>query len=42
LRRAMLPERPTGTALGHLELPSDMLDAQPATRGAQKIPRAAS
>ncbi len=42
LRRAMLPQRRTGATLGHLKLPSDMLDAQPATQGAQKFPRAAS
>jgi hypothetical protein len=41
LRLAMLPQRRTGAALRHLKLPSDMLDTQPATRGAQKFPRAA-
>ena len=34
LRRAMLAERRTGAALGDGELPSDMLDAGAATRGA--------
>jgi len=42
LRRAVLPQRRSGAALGHLKLPPDMLDTQPATRGAQKFPRAAS
>ena len=35
LRRAMLAERRTGTALGDGQLPSNMLDAGAATRGAQ-------
>ena len=35
LRRAMLPERRTGTTLGHVERPADMLDANAAARGAQ-------
>src|SRR6266851_9841167 len=34
LRRAMLPERRTGTALGNRQRSSDMLDAGAATRGA--------
>ena len=34
LRRAMLPERCTGTALGNRQRSSDMLDAGAATRGA--------
>ena len=34
LRRAMLAERRTGAALGDGELPSNMLDAGAATRGA--------
>jgi hypothetical protein len=35
LRRAMLAERGAGAALGDLELVSDVLDADAATRGAQ-------
>ena len=35
LRRAMLTERRTGAALGDGQLPSDMLDASAASRGAQ-------
>jgi len=35
LRRAMLTERRTGAALGDGQLPSNMLDAGAATRGAQ-------
>jgi len=35
LRRAMLPERRTGTALGDRQLASNMLDAGAPTRGAQ-------
>jgi hypothetical protein len=35
LRRAMLAERRTGTALGNRQFVSDMLDAGAATRGAQ-------
>jgi hypothetical protein len=35
LRRAVLTERCAGTALGDLELVSDVLDAGTATRGAQ-------
>jgi hypothetical protein len=35
LRRAMLPERRTGTALGDRQLASNMLDAGAAARGAQ-------
>ena len=35
LRRAMLPERRTGTALGNRQRSSNMLDAGTATRGAQ-------
>jgi hypothetical protein len=35
LRRAMLPERRTGTALGNRQLSANMLDAGAATRGAQ-------
>jgi hypothetical protein len=35
LRRAVLPERRTGAALGDLQMLSDMLDAGAATRGAQ-------
>ena len=35
LRRAMLPESHTGTALGDRQCASDMLDAGAATRGAQ-------
>jgi hypothetical protein len=34
LRRAMLAERRTGATLGDGELPSNMLDAGAATRGA--------
>ena len=34
LRRAMLAERRTGTALGDGQLPSNMLEAGTATRGA--------
>jgi hypothetical protein len=34
LRRAMLPERRTGTALGDRQHASNMLDAGAATRGA--------
>ena len=34
LRRAMLPERRTGTALGDMQLRSDLLNAGTATRGA--------
>jgi len=34
LRRAMLPESRTGTALGNRQLSSNMLDAGAATRGA--------
>jgi hypothetical protein len=34
LRRAMLTERRTGAALGDRQLPSNMLDAGAATRGA--------
>ena len=34
LRRAMLPERRTGAALGNAQLNSDLLDAGAATRGA--------
>jgi hypothetical protein len=34
LRRAMLPERRTGTALGDVQLRSDLLNAGTATRGA--------
>ena len=34
LRRAMLPERRTGTALGDVQMLSDMLDAGATTRGA--------
>jgi len=35
LRRAMLPERRAGTALGNRQRSSNMLDAGAATRGAQ-------
>jgi hypothetical protein len=35
LRRAVLPERLTGTALGNRQLFLNMLDAGAATRGAQ-------
>ena len=35
LRRAVLAERRAGTALGDLKLPSDVLDADAASRGAQ-------
>jgi hypothetical protein len=35
MRRAMLAERRTGTALGNRQLSSNMLDAGAATRGAQ-------
>src|ERR1041384_5924134 len=35
MRRAMLAERRTGTALGNRQLSSNMLDAGTATRGAQ-------
>jgi hypothetical protein len=35
LRRAMLAERRTGSALGYRQRVSDMLDAGTATRGAQ-------
>jgi len=35
LRRAMLPERRTGAALGDMQMISDMLDAGTASRGAQ-------
>ncbi len=34
LRRAMLPERRTGTTLGDMQLRSDLLNAGTATRGA--------
>jgi hypothetical protein len=34
LRRAMLAERRTGAPLGDAQLPSNMLDAGAATRGA--------
>ena len=34
LRRAMLPERRTGAALGDMQMVSDMLDAGAAARGA--------
>src|SRR5262245_45868198 len=34
LRRAMLPERRTGTTLGDVQLRSDLLNAGTATRGA--------
>ena len=34
LRRAMLPERRTGAALGDMQMHSDMLDAGATTRGA--------
>jgi hypothetical protein len=34
LRRAMLPERRTGAALGDVQVPSDMLDAGATTRRA--------
>ena len=34
LRRAMLPEHHADTALGHLDLLPDVLDARPPTRGA--------
>ena len=34
LRRAMLPERRTGAALGNMQLRSHLLDAGTATRGA--------
>jgi|SRR6516165_128186 len=34
LRRAMLPERRTGTTLGDMQLRSHLLNAGPATRGA--------
>jgi hypothetical protein len=34
LRRAMLPERLTGAALGDVKLTSDMLDANSSARGA--------
>src|SRR5262249_49789579 len=42
LRRAMLPERRTGTTLGDVQLRSDLLNAGPATRGAENFPGAAS
>ncbi len=35
LRRAVLPERRTGTALGNRQLSSNMLNADAVTRGAQ-------
>ena len=35
LRRAVLPERRTGAALGDMQMLSDMLDAGATTRGAQ-------
>jgi hypothetical protein len=35
LRRAVLIERCTGAPLGNLKLPSDVLDADAAPRGAQ-------
>jgi hypothetical protein len=34
LRRAVLPERRTGAALGDMQIRSDMLDAGATTRGA--------
>ena len=34
LRRAVLPERRTGAALGDMQMRSDMLDAGATTRGA--------
>jgi hypothetical protein len=34
LRRAMLPERRTGAALGDMQMCSDLLDTGAATRGA--------
>jgi hypothetical protein len=34
LRRAVLPERRTGTALGDTQMSVDMLDASATTRGA--------
>ena len=42
LRRAVLSKRRTGAALGYMQLTSDVLDAAPPARGAQKFPRAAS
>src|SRR5829696_9032913 len=34
LRRAMLAERRAGATLGYTQLPANLLDADPATRGA--------
>jgi len=34
LRRAMLSERRAGATLGYTQLPANVLDADPATRGA--------
>jgi hypothetical protein len=34
LRRAMLAERRAGATLGYTQLPANVLDADPATRGA--------
>jgi hypothetical protein len=42
LRRAMLPERRTGAALGDVQMLTNMLDAGATPRGAQKFPLAAS
>ena len=42
LGRAVLPEHPAGQPLRDTELLPDMLDAGPATGGAQKFPEAAS
>jgi hypothetical protein len=33
LRRAMLAERRAGATLGYTQLPANVLDADPATRG---------
>ena len=41
LRRAVLPERSTGPALGHLHRLNDVLDTCTPARGARKFPRAA-
>src|SRR5690606_3480361 len=42
LRRSVLPEHAADPPLGHRHHASDVIDAAPPTRGAQKFPRAAS